>query len=163
VVGVVVKHFTASKDLTRRFVIMYELLLVISLIVLPHSVRRMVPVLSVTTQWSNIGIVSDVFVVTSLMCSRDIVTTPCIDVMVFSDREGMLSIKVTVLESWTSEFSRYSKSMSVLDASCMRDRLLTMTSSWEGSRRLRFCVTLVRMAGCLDSSYALKIGCFSLS
>ena len=52
--------------------------------------------------------------------------------------------------------------MSVFDASCMRDRLLTMTSSWEGSRRLRFCVTLVRMAGCLDSSYALKIGRFSL-
>ena len=71
---------------------MYESLLVISLIVLPHSVRRMVPVLSVTTQWSNIGIVSAVFVVISLMCSRDIVTTPCIEVMVFSDREGMLQL-----------------------------------------------------------------------
>ena len=98
VVGVVVKYFIASKDLTRRF-IMYKLLLVISLIVLPHSVRQMLPVLSVTTKWSNIGIVSAVFVVTSLMCSTDIVTTPCIDV-VFSAREGILPIKLTVLASW---------------------------------------------------------------
>ena len=63
------------------------------------------PVRSVTTQWSNIGIVSAVLVATSLMFSRDIVTTPCIDVMVFSDRgnvgnqgDGIRIIDFRVLE-----------------------------------------------------------------